>query len=413
MLCTYYFCAIALQMRETKIKRRVEPFLHTFPVIAGLGLAVAPLPFDLYNPSMTAYAWCGPVPYPYECYLYPDEVECIRGDAKLMDLAYYMVSIFSAIVISFITVILLLVIRHVIQTDRMLQQLSNQLRQQGNPRDVIELRHAKEFHQNSKAAIVQAIAYMSCIILSGLPVFLLSSGAVSTFGSKRQQKMGDFFEKMYLLLVPLQGFFNCIIFVSHKVYNYKRVHSNVSTCHVLQLLFFTSAHDPTFVSRISIVSHDDKQLGRETNHDVLDKDKNDVDDEGKRIPFCDIEISDEAESQKQFRLSLMNHGVRHDDDDDDDNDDVVSFKQQETSQVELVGDTHGSHIDYSKPMTTIGSSDWDDDSALFSLPSRSTLLGRNGMIVSQEDSILRLQKEKEPTRKYYNSTIVHSLKRDA
>mmetsp|Transcript_6933 Transcript_6933/g.13075 ORF Transcript_6933/g.13075 Transcript_6933/m.13075 type:complete len:407 (-) Transcript_6933:41-1261(-) len=406
MLCTYYFCAIALQMRETKIKRRVEPFLHTFPVIAGLGLAVAPLPFDLYNPSMTAYAWCGPVPYPYECYLYPDEVECIRGDAKLMDLAYYMVSIFSAIVISFITVILLLVIRHVIQTDRMLQQLSNQLRQQGNPRDVIELRHAKEFHQNSKAAIVQAIAYMSCIILSGLPVFLLSSGAVSTFGSKRQQKMGDFFEKMYLLLVPLQGFFNCIIFVSHKVYNYKRVHSNVSTCHVLQLLFFTSAHDPTFVSRISIVSHDDKQLGRETNHDVLDKDKNDVDDEGKRIPFCDIEISDEAESQQHFRLSLMNWVY------DDDKEDVERSKQQETSQVELVGDTHGSPIDNSKPMTTIGSSVLDDDSA-FSLPSRSTLLGRNGMIVSQEDSILRLQKEKEPTRKYYNSTIVHSLKRDA
>ena len=49
-LCLYNACAIAFQMEEDKIKRRVEPFLHLFPLFCGVVLAVPPLPLQLYNP---------------------------------------------------------------------------------------------------------------------------------------------------------------------------------------------------------------------------------------------------------------------------------------------------------------------------------------------------------------------------
>ena len=49
-LCLYNTCAIAFQMEEEKIKRRVEPFLHLIPLFCGFALAVPPLVLQLYNP---------------------------------------------------------------------------------------------------------------------------------------------------------------------------------------------------------------------------------------------------------------------------------------------------------------------------------------------------------------------------
>jgi hypothetical protein len=304
MLCVYYFCTIYLNMRGSNIKKRVEPFLHVLPVMIGLSLALAPLPFNLYNPSMAAYAWCGPVPYPYECYLYPEEVDCIRGNPKMMEVTHDLVAVLSAVVMSLIILILLLVIKKIMQTDRMLRQLSDRL--QGRTLVVSRLQQALNFQRNSKAAIIQAMAYIITVLLCILPGFLLSSGAVVTVGGSRQeQKVAEAVRKMMLLLLPLQGFFNCIIFVSHKVYNYRRVHENTSICQVLQLLLFTSAHEPTLVSRISMVSHHERVGGEQCQDD---ENENDDEDRGKddldllmRI-WCagGIEISDLSQTQRQF-----------------------------------------------------------------------------------------------------------------
>jgi hypothetical protein len=350
-----------------------------------LALAFAPLPFDLYNPSMAAYAWCGPVPYPYECYMYPKQIECIRGDPEMMDLTYYIISILSAVMICLVILILLFVIKKVIHTDRMLRKLSDEYKQRNQ--DATELRQTQDFHRSSKAAIVQAASYMLTTLLSNLPVFLLSSGAISVLGSEGERKIADNFEKMMLLLLPLQGFFNCIIFVSHKVYNYRRVHGNVSTCHVFSLLLFTSAHDPTFISRISIVSHHDR-AAKEKFQDDNGDDDDDEDDVDVRI--CDIEISDEADSQQRFRLTLMQENSTCD----------------EITQAEQPKSNEHSPTDDSQPHSIIGYSGMEDDS-MFSFPSRSTLDGA-GML-SQEDSTLH--NEEQSRRKYYDESK-HVLKSD-
>jgi Predicted membrane protein len=394
MLCVYYFCAIYLNMRERKIKKRVEPFLHVFPVATGLSLALAPLPFNLYNPSMTAYAWCGPVPYPYECYMYPEEVECIRGDSKVMNTAYYTMSVFSAVMISLVILLLLFVIKKVIETDRMLRKLSDQLQQKNQ--DVTEIQQVQNFQRNSKAAIVQASAYMLTVLLSNVPVFLLSSGAIAVLGSERERKIADNFEQMVVLLLPLQGFFNCIIFVSHKVYNYRRVHQNVSICKVLGLLLCTSAHDPTFISRISIVSHNER-FGREAfqDDDVDEEDDSSENEEHNFVRVCDIEISDEGDSQQTFRLALMhcNSSLGHKDDNKDIKNDVLQTEQLRSDGESATVNTQ------QKP--SIDSFDLDSGSML-SFPSKSTM---NGGMFSLDESVLR----KEEATKTYNHYKVHAL----
>jgi len=47
-----------------------------------------------------------------------------------------------------------------------------------------------------------------------------------------------------------------IIFVSHKVYNYWRLHREESICDVLEILFTENVQEPCFISRISIVEEE-------------------------------------------------------------------------------------------------------------------------------------------------------------
>lgn len=405
MLCVYYFCAIYLNMSENRIRKRVEPFLHVFPVTISLALASIPLPFDLYNPSMIAYAWCGAVPYPYECYLYPDEIECIRGGPKVMKMAYRTISTCSAVLISLIIILLSLVIKSIIETDRMLRQLSDQCRTKKSA--LARLQEAINLQRNSKAAIVQAVSYISTVVLSVLPTFLLSSGAVTVFGSERQQKLGDVFERILLVLLPLQGFFNCIIFVSHKVYNYRRIHENVSICQILGLLLFKSSHDPTFISRISIVSH--QEIAREEflDRDGFENDNHDDNNNNVYETIYDIEINDEDNSQRHFRLNLLRRSDSSFHHRDVDNSDTVDVKDGEAMQGSKQQDERNAQSPTGKSHATpvIGYlSDLSNDSMLSFPSSRSSITGMALSVargINLDDSVVS-QKE-ETARKHYLS----------
>ena len=61
---------------------------------------------------------------------------------------------------------------------------------------------------------------------------------------------------MALFFIPFQGVFNLIIFLFHKVYNYRRTHPEETTYQVIKLLFSSPVAEPCFVSRISVVMQD-------------------------------------------------------------------------------------------------------------------------------------------------------------
>eukprot|EP00557_Chaetoceros_sp_GSL56_P005372 CAMPEP_0176488746 /NCGR_PEP_ID=MMETSP0200_2-20121128/6887_1 /TAXON_ID=947934 /ORGANISM="Chaetoceros sp., Strain GSL56" /LENGTH=458 /DNA_ID=CAMNT_0017885777 /DNA_START=1 /DNA_END=1377 /DNA_ORIENTATION=+ len=301
MLCVYYACAIAFTMREKKIKKYVEPILHGLPIIAGLTCAVPPLFHQMYNPGISAYAWCGPLPYPDECTFYPG-VECIRGNAKMKKILQYLMStnIISAFV--FISVSLLLVVFKVIQTDRVLLQISKLYRDRGHS----EMERVLQRHRNTKVVILQAFSYITAFLLSVLPPLLLSIGAIDY----NSGNIADSFEKVSLALLPLQGFFNFFIFVSHKVYNYRRGHDDVSISRVLFLLFFSSAHEPFFISRISVVQRYDEEqatvanVSRNVDEDrFMSKQQEPQQGESNMV---ELDMHDESNIELHYRLALMN-----------------------------------------------------------------------------------------------------------
>jgi len=74
--------------------------------------------------------------------------------------------------------------------------------------------------------------------------------------------------KLWLAFFPLHGFFNMIIFLSHKVYNYRRVHTETTVGKVISLLFTTNVQEPCFVERISIVNDYHLALSRGHNEAI-------------------------------------------------------------------------------------------------------------------------------------------------
>jgi hypothetical protein len=186
-----------------------------------------------------------------------------------------------------------MVIWKVIQTDRMINYLSKFYRDRGRE----DMTKVLEKHRNSKAVLVQACSYITAFLLGVTPPLLLSVGAVDTSG-KTQVTTVDQFEKITLIFLPLQGFFNFIIFVSFKVYNYRRVHPDVSIGRVIKLLFCTFSHEPLFISRISFV----KQY--EHCNDFVDNTEM-----NKRPQVYQFDIKDESNEELRYRLGLMDCGA--------------------------------------------------------------------------------------------------------
>jgi hypothetical protein len=290
MLCVYYACAIAFTMKEKNIEKYVEPILHAIPFLAGLAFSVPPLFYDMYNPGISVYAWCGPVTYPNECSVY-ENVECIRGNSNMTKAVRVLIAVFILYIFFVIFVSLGMVIWTVIQTDRIIEQISKLYNIRGHN----DMTKVLEKHRNTKAVVIQACAYISAFLLGVIPPLLLSVGAIDTTGQS-QIETADHFEKLTLVFLPLQGFFNFVIFVSFKVYNYRRVRQDVSIRRVIALLFCSSAHDPCFISRISVVMKNEE--------DSVDAVEN-VEARQQRL-YYDVDMKDESNDELHYRLGLIN-----------------------------------------------------------------------------------------------------------
>jgi hypothetical protein len=286
-LCVYYACAIAFAMKEHNIKKYVEPLLHGTAILAALAFSVPPLFTQMYNTGISMFAWCGPIAYPDECNP-SNGVECIRGTHQGSKLYQTLITVIMISVIWITLLFLGMVVCKVIQTDRKMEKIfSAFLNDEGNE-DIIK--NLVDKHNFTKAVLIQAFSYIAALIMGVLPPTLILVGA--TDKSSR-----SVLERSTLVLFPLQGFFNSIIFMSFKVYNFRRVQPDASICHIIGLLFCKSWHDPCFISRISIVEQYEQE--KEEN----DKEQHKVGCNSNVV--YDIGMTDEANDDHHFRLQLM------------------------------------------------------------------------------------------------------------
>eukprot|EP00551_Chaetoceros_affinis_P008627 CAMPEP_0203683338 /NCGR_PEP_ID=MMETSP0090-20130426/47471_1 /ASSEMBLY_ACC=CAM_ASM_001088 /TAXON_ID=426623 /ORGANISM="Chaetoceros affinis, Strain CCMP159" /LENGTH=305 /DNA_ID=CAMNT_0050552481 /DNA_START=1235 /DNA_END=2152 /DNA_ORIENTATION=+ len=105
----------------------------------------------------------------------------------------------------------------------------------------------EQSHRNTKVVIIQAFAYLGSFVLT-LSFPLMRSLTIPLDAGLFTINL---LARLSIIVMPLQGFFNALIFISHKIYNYRRVHEDVSRWEILWMLLRGSLDEPMLFSRIS------------------------------------------------------------------------------------------------------------------------------------------------------------------
>jgi len=275
MLCVYYACAIAFQMKEHKIRRKVEPFLHLIAIGYGLGLGITPIFYELYN-GTEFESWCSI--YVLEC----SNGTSVRGSQYHSDFLI----LWAGITVISLLLIMIVSFALVIRRAWFIEKELSRLFRTSTLRDDAAKSHLNSLNQNTYILLKQAMAYFIAFLITvaSIPLYAVFDTGSSTW-----------LEVWHLTFYPLQGFFNFVIFVCHKVYNYHRVHQDVSYCTILHILFCQGAEETIPFSRISIIQFNNNNNGNNRNpRDV------------------DIEINDDHDDCETLSLEILNNSDPYD-----------------------------------------------------------------------------------------------------
>ena len=256
-LCLYYFFAIALSMKEEKIKKYIEvPVLHGIPILIGLGAGITPLFFEMYNPSITTVSWCFVQPYPNECYDWKIDVDCIRGKNMSQFNSFFMTLLFFA-GCNALTIVLSLsaVVVKVKRSDALLRKAFSRMYKKHPAARKSDLESKRRWNNNSKAVLVQSTSYIVALFAISLPPLIRGTNPMEAhFESKTIARL----DKITLVLLPLQGFFNFVIFISHKMHARMNADEELTIKEAFISLFCVQSYpEPCYISRIMLIRIDD------------------------------------------------------------------------------------------------------------------------------------------------------------
>ena len=253
-LFLYNTCSIVFQMQEKKIVKYVEPVIHLVPLSAGLAVAV---PFLSQNQYLATpwTAWCN-----------------VAVDVDYMVMAFFLLFIVGVIIQ------IALIIWKVMNLEKTMIPVHTNSQQEDSQSSGLQ-RVSRSF-QNTKIIGIQAFAYFSSFMITAGIFFLQSL----------MDDKSHWLTYLSLVCMPLQGFFNLLIFVFHKIYNYRRVNSDATNFDVIMLLLRGNAEEPILFSRISLIEMHHQEQQPEF-----------------------VEISDEYKSELVHLKKMSGRGVEIDD----------------------------------------------------------------------------------------------------
>ena len=262
-LFIYNTCTIVFRMQEKNIVKYIEPYiLHLLPILTGLWASVSPLVYDFYHPTMDNPG----------CLVDLDEQNSNIEAFKMLSISFVISSLAKILVIIICSIKM---IRRVFTVDKALSR--PRMFARTSRMTPAGLNVANGTLKNTKVVLVHSFAY--------LLAFLLTCGTVVT--REIIDPDSPFLAKVSFILVPSQGFFNFLIFISHKVYNYRRVHTDTSRLEVVKMLLRGCGQEPVLFSRISIVH-------------MFDEERN-----------MDVEVYDERDNIEHFHIASLPQSSAH------------------------------------------------------------------------------------------------------
>mmetsp|Transcript_15843 Transcript_15843/g.23831 ORF Transcript_15843/g.23831 Transcript_15843/m.23831 type:complete len:555 (+) Transcript_15843:64-1728(+) len=314
-LCWFYYFVMVKAMSDSAIRKKIEPYLHSVPAILAFLIGMVSLASDNINPG-TSWCTSTTIPWfcsrdncergSYIVFTYiiaPILLACAL--CALLSIVFCLASVYKKVRS------LKKIILHqeqqqeggevqldlqqetvsqpqeqeqrqdrkhhednipdnpVIPQSEMLNRLHNGILQRSlrmtNPRQtsanvdddpqnesghLLALRTA-HFPANRNIAF-QALAYVLPFSFTAL-MPLIRFATLMLNLSDYENYLMTVLIRIQLIIQPLQGFFNLLIFLGFKIYHQKHLNPTYTLGHVVYKIFFQSTADPIFISRITIV----------------------------------------------------------------------------------------------------------------------------------------------------------------
>ena len=283
-LNVYYVCSIRYNMSEERIKKVVLPIMFAIATAISVSLVTTLFFGDYLNPQPHDFA-CSYSGYPKEC-TWHDDVECIRGDESSSTLQRTMRYMFAAFALLALIVIvsMCLVILTSYRTEMAAissKQKNDALKTRGDNEE-IKSSACDDFYIDDISISESAVARMqdaksaspqgrpllaNTIIVSRQAGMYVGAFIITWVFTIMSFGMEDNWSVQILKCIfqPLQGFFNFLIFMYHKIHNVRRCNKDFGFGRALKFVFQSPSEVPEIriVSQIKIVRRHQERRNRD------------------------------------------------------------------------------------------------------------------------------------------------------
>jgi len=249
-LMLYYLFSIRYKKTEEEIAKRIEPWLHAIPIIYSILISSSLVAFEALNPTPFE-CWCTAMTIPYWCPSTPNDNSCILRTKREAYIVHHIMGAFFILIVVVSIGSLAMIILGTYEQESLLkyylQSIDRVSRDNSDRADRVRLDY-----QYTRAISKQALAYF--VAYASVNIFPV----ITLFSGKTNLGTGAF-PVFHLILRPLQGFFNLLIFSYHKVDNIQRAVPGTGFSTALRQVFFLwpTEETPEFiVSSLSIVRRD-------------------------------------------------------------------------------------------------------------------------------------------------------------
>lgn len=241
VLNVYYVCTLRYCMEDRTLNRRMLPIALVVSCMVSLPVGILPLVYDLLNPTPHEM-YCSIGTIPDGCGDGEGQLECIRGGSAhpntvaniLFMITVLLGATFLLVVVSLIMVVLAVFKfeqaskKELSHTPPNKKSKSNiEVIAQADQEIQVQLQVAdRQSFANTRLAGRVALMYIAAFFITWIwtIISMLPIAEIPGFSDKAWDVIGD----LRSIFVPMQGFFNSIIFFYNKVHNLRREDARIA-----------------------------------------------------------------------------------------------------------------------------------------------------------------------------------------
>jgi len=246
----FYVCTIRYGMNENTVKTRLLPILLVIAFSIALPLGTVPLAWDFLNP-WPYEPFCTMGSYPADCNK-DSEIDCIRGgiSKKSEWMIFGSVLLLTGINFALVVISLISVIMTIFKTERTIRRI----KKANNGEDAPNANDEQNWN-NTRFALRLALMYIGAFLITWVWTIL----ALANIFFQLPLSFWHVIDRAKLIFLPLQGFFNAMIFIYSKIYILLRTNEDLTFFGALKQVILSPKRVPfVIVSSITMVGRDEE-----------------------------------------------------------------------------------------------------------------------------------------------------------